>query len=106
MMKHEKYFVTKEGTIVNDYDIRMAAMIVHGIHIDTEGQLYSYINDNTKGILFEATCPTIEDFLKNKQYVAAIRFYYDTHRNEGMTLRDTRNYVQSIREKMKERGEL
>ena len=34
-MEREKYFVTKEGTIVNDYNIRMAAMIVHGIHIDT-----------------------------------------------------------------------
>ena len=105
-MEREKYFVTKEGTIVNDYNIRMAAMIVHGIHIDTEDQLYSYINDYTKGILFEATCHTIEDFLKNNQYVAAIRFYYHTHRNEGVTLRDARNYVQSIREKMEKAGEL
>jgi hypothetical protein len=105
-MKPEKYFVTKEGTIVNEYNIKMAALIVHNMHLDTDEQLYAYINDHTEGILFESSSPTIEDFLKNYQYVAAIRFYYNAHRDEGMLLQDARKYVNSVREKMIKAGEL
>ena len=105
-MKQEKYFVTKQGTIVNEYNIKLAAEIVHGVVLDTENEFDEYVERKCSGILFEVVSPKIEDFLLNHQKVAGIRFFYNANRSKGVTLTEARDYVEDLEAKMKERGEL
>ena len=52
-MKQEKYFITKQGTIVNEYNIKLAAEIVHGVVLDTENEFDEYVERKCSGILYE-----------------------------------------------------
>lgn len=105
-MTDEKYFLTKEGRIVNEYNIKMAAEIVHGIILNTETLFKEYVERKCSGILFELKSPKIEDFLTHNEKVAGIRFYYNSNRDKGVTLTEARDYVEALEAKMKERGEL
>ena len=105
-MKQEKYFVTKQGTIVNEYNIKMAAEIVHGVVLDTENEFKEYVERKCSGILFEVVSPRVEDFIVNHQKIAGIRFYYNSNREKGITLKEARDYVEELEANMKERGEL
>ena len=105
-MKQEKYFVTKQGTIVNEYNIKLAAEIAHGVVLDTENEFDEYIERKRSGILFEVASPRVEDFLLNHQKIAGIRFYYNSNKDKGVTLGEARDYVEDLEAKMKERGEL
>ena len=51
---------------------------------------------------------TVKNFLKHEEKVKAIKLYYHMHNTESnkCTLVEARDYVEQLKTKMKERGEL
>lgn len=81
-MSKRIYFLTIDNTIVDNYDIAQASMIVNGRNIaaDNFEAVRKYaLRPSTEGILKEINNPTVEMFLRHGAKVKAIKLYYDQH---------------------------
>lgn len=98
-MVKEIYFTTISGKIVNNYDIAKAA-IINGDTIDKynfdDVRKYAV---TCKGIIKEIN-PSIKVCLQNGDRINAIKLYYLRH--QGITLKDAKNAIDEMEEKMKE----
>lgn len=97
-MAKEIYFTTTSGKLVNNYDIAKTA-IING---DTVGE-YNFDDvrkyaATCKGIIKEIN-PSIKVCLRNGDRITAIKLYYFRHR--GIELKDARNAIDKMEEKMK-----
>lgn len=97
-MAKEIYFTTTSGKLVNNYDIAKAA-IING---DTVGE-YNFDDVRKyavtcKGIIKEIN-PSIKVCLQNGDRITAIKLYYFRH--HGIALKDARNAIDEMEEKMK-----
>ena len=97
-MDKEIYFTTTSGKLVNNYDIAKAA-IINGDAIDEYN-----VDDIRK---YAATCrgiikeinPSIKVCLQNGDRITAIKLYYFRH--PGIALKDARNAINEMEDKMK-----
>ena len=86
-MSERIYFLTIDNTIVDNYDIAKAFMIVNGISIapDKFGSVRKYaLRPSTGGIVTEIENPTVETFLRHGSKVKAIKLYCDQHPDVSM----------------------
>lgn len=102
-MAKEIYFTTTSGKLVNNYDIAKAA-IINGITIDEHNfdDVRKYAA-TCKGIIKEIN-PSIKVCLRNGDRITAIKLYYLRH--PGIALKDARNAINEMEEKMKARREI
>lgn len=97
-MNKEIYFTTTSGKLVNNHDIANAA-IINGDTIDE----YSFDDvrkyaATCKGIIKEIN-PSIRVCLQNNDRITAIKLYYLRH--PGIALKDARNAINEMEDKMK-----
>lgn len=97
-MAKEIYFTTTSGKLVNNYDIAKAA-IINGDTVDecNFGDVRKYAA-TCKGIIKEIN-PSINVCLRNGDRVTAIKLYYLRH--PGIGLKDARNAIDEMEERMK-----
>ena len=102
-MVKEIYFTTTSGKLVNNYDIAKVA-IINGDTIDEYNvdDIRKYAA-TCKGIIKEIN-PSIKVCLRNGNRVTAIKLYYLRH--PGIALKDARNAINEMEEKMKARREI
>lgn len=97
-MYKEIYFITTGGKLVNNYDIAKAA-IINGDTVDEynfdDVRKYAV---TCKGIIKEIN-PSIKVCLQNGDRITAIKLYYFRH--HGIALKDARNAIDEMEEKMK-----
>mgnify|MGYP000870654492 FL=1 len=107
-----RYFLHKNGSIIPVTDIINAIYLMTGDEKINEWDpdLGAYIRHFFGNIVREMspTEITVPNFLKHGEKMKAIRLYYHMH-NTGSgkcTLVEARDYVEQLRTKMKDRGEL
>ena len=94
-----KYFMTTDKHIITDVDLKKAASIVYGKDLtDTEVGMFAQACAGIACEINEADV-TPEFLVEHGEIVRAVRLYYDTHNG---TLREAYNYVDSIRDNMRE----
>ena len=97
----ERYWKRLDGKIVTDSEIRDAIYIVRGERIPLK-DIPKFVADYCYGLYsLEVVGPTVETFLKSDQIVKAIRLYYNTHKDEGISLKEARDTIYNMREGMK-----
>ena len=107
-----RYFLHKNGSIIPVTDLINAIYLMTGDEKINEWDpdLEFYIRTFFGNIVREMspTEITVPNFLKHHEKVKAIRLYYHMHNTESQncTLVEARDYVEQLRTKMKERGEL
>lgn len=107
-----RYFLHKNGNIIPVTDLINAIYLMTGDKKINEWDpdLEFYIRTFFGNIVREMspTEITVQNFLKHGEKVKAIRLYYHMHNTESQkcTLVEARDYVEQLRTKMKERGEL
>jgi len=102
-MSERIYFLTIDNTIVDNYDIAKASMIVNGINIaaDKLDAVKKYaLRPSTEGILKEITNPTVDMFLRHGAKVKAIKLYHDQH--PGTALVEAKRIVDEMAEHIKD----
>lgn len=92
------YYLTKENTIVTNFDISEAFLICRGIKINPhpeniDGKMYGLAGIKTK-----LDNPSVELFLRFGEKVKAVKFYKDSH--EGISFKEAKEYVDKIENKM------
>lgn len=103
-MSERIYFLTIDNTIVDNYDIAKASMIVNGINIaaDKLDAVKKYaLRPSTEGILKEITNPTVEICLRHGAKVKAIKLYYDQH--PGVSLVEAKRIIDAMAEHIKDK---
>ena len=93
------YFATRNGGLVNNYDISKAALIVENKTID--GNNFDEVREfakNCKGIKKEIENPSVRYLLKRGLKVQAVKIYYDKHPELGFE--KSREIVDAIEAKM------
>lgn len=92
------YFETINNDIVTSDDICTSALVVNNIVIpnDDYDEIRRYVNSYCSGITSEITELSVELFLKYKRKVAAVRFYYGTHK--GISFSEAKAAVDKIEE--------
>lgn len=107
-----RYFLHKNGGIIPVTDLINAIYLMTGDEKINEWDpdLEFYIRTFFGNIVREMspTEITVPNFLKHGEKVKAIKLYYHMHNTESQncTLVEARDYVEQLRTKMKERGEL
>ena len=107
-----RYFLHKNGSIIPVTDLINAIYLMTGDEKINEWDpdLEFYIRTFFGNIVREMspTEITVPNFLKHHEKVKAIRLYYHMHNTESQkrTLVEARDYVEQLKTKMKERGEL
>ena len=107
-----RYFLHKNGSIIPVTDLINAIYLMTGDEKINEWDpdLEFYIRTFFGNIVREmsSTEITVPNFLKHGEKVKAIRLYYHMHNTESQncTLVEARDYVEQLRTKMKERGDL
>ena len=107
-----RYFLHKNGSIIPVTDLINAIYLMTGDEKINEWDpdLEFYIRTFFGNIVREMspTEITVQNFLKHHEKVKAIRLYYHMHNTEAQncTLVEARDYVEQLKTKMKERGEL
>lgn len=107
-----RYFLHKNGSIIPVTDLINAIYLMTGDEKINEWDpdLELYIRTFFGNIVREMspTEITVPNFLKHHEKVKAIRLYYHMHNTESQkcTLVEARDYVEQLKTKMKERGEL
>lgn len=107
-----RYFLHKNGSIVPVTDLINAIYLMTGDEKINEWDpdLEFYIRTFFGNIVREMspTEITVKNFLKHEEKVKAIKLYYHMHNTESneCTLVEARDYVEQLKTKMKERGEL
>ena len=102
-MSKRIYFQTIDNTIVDNYDIAQASMIVNGRNIATDnfGAIRKYaLCPSTEGILKEICNPTVEMFLRHGAKVKAIKLYYDQH--PGTSLVEAKRIIDEMEKHIKD----
>ena len=97
-MSNDIYFTTTSGKLVTNHDIAKAAIIngdtVDGYNLDDVRKYAS----TCKGIVKEIN-PSIKVCLQNGDKITAVKLYY--YRHHGITLKDAKNVIDEMDEKMK-----
>lgn len=96
-MSERIYFLTIDNTIVDNYDIAKAFMIVNGISIapDNFVAVRKYaLRPSTGGIITEIENPTVEICLRHGAKVKAVRLYYDQH--PGVSMVESKRIVDEM----------
>lgn len=107
-----RYFLHKNGSIIPVTDLINAIYLMTGDEKINEWDpdLEFYIRTFFGNIVREMspTEITVPNFLKHDERIKAIKLYYHMHNTESQncTLVEARDYVEQLRTKMKERGEL
>lgn len=107
-----RYFLHKNGSIIPVTDLINAIYLMTGDEKINEWDpdLEFYIRTFFGNIVREMspTEITVQNFLKHHEKVKAIRLYYHMHntKSQKCTLVEARDYVEQLKTKMKERGEL
>ena len=102
-MSKRIYFLTIDNTIVDNYDIAQASMIVNGRNIaaDNFEAVRKYaLRPSTEGILKEITNPTVDMFLRHGAKVKAIKLYYDQH--PGTSLVEAKRIIDEMAKHIKD----
>ena len=102
-MSERIYFLTIDNTIVDNYDIAKASMIVNGINIaaDKLDAVKKYaLHPSTEGILKEITNPTVDMFLRHGAKVKAIKLYHDQH--PGTSLVEAKRIIDEMAKHIKD----
>lgn len=103
-MNERIYFLTIDNTIVDNYDIAKAFMIVNGISIapDNFVAVRKYaLRPSTGGIITEIENPTVEICLRHGAKVKAIKLYYDQH--PGVSLVEAKRIIDAMAEHIKDK---
>ena len=97
-MSNDIYFTTTRGKLVTNHDIAKAATI-NGDTIDEYNldDVRKYANTR-KGIVKEIN-PSIKVCLQNGDKITAVKLYY--YRHPGITLKDAKNVIDDVEEKMR-----
>lgn len=97
-MSNDIYFITTTGKLVTNYDIAKAA-IINGDTVDERNleEVRKYAS-TCKGIVKEIN-PSIKVCLQNGNKITAVKLYYDRH--PGITIREAKNAIDDMEEKMK-----
>ena len=95
-----RYFLHKNGSIIPVTDI------INAIYLMTGDEKINEWDPDLREM--SPTEITVQNFLKHHEKVKAIRLYYHMHNTESQkcTLVEARDYVEQLKTKMKERGEL
>jgi hypothetical protein len=107
-----RYFLHKNGSIIPVTDIINAIYLMTGNEKINEWDpdIEAYIRYFFGNIVREMspTEITVPNFLKHGEKIKAIRLYYHMHNTESQkcTLVEAKDYVEQLKTKMKERGEL
>lgn len=102
-MSDRIYFLTIDNTIVDNYDIVKAFMIVNGSSIaaDNFSAVRKYaLRPSTEGILKEIVNPTVDMFLRHGAKVKAIKLYYD--QNPDVSLVEAKRIIDKKAEHIKD----
>lgn len=96
-MNERIYFLTIDNTIVDNYDIAKAFMVVNGINIAPDNfvvvRKYA-LHPLIGGIVTEVENPTVEMFLRHGAKVKAVRLYYDQH--PGVSMVESKRIVNEM----------
>lgn len=98
-MVNDIYFATTDGGLVTNRDLAKMALVVEGKHVDYSdlNAIREYAN-SCVGIRKEII-PSVKMCLKNGEKVKAIMIYRDRH--PGMGLREAKEVIDSMEEKMR-----
>ena len=102
-MSERIYFLTIDNTIVDNYDIAKASMIVNGINIAADkldAVKKCALRPSTEGILKEITNPTVDMFLRHGAKVKAIKLYHDQH--PGTSLVEAKRIIDEMAKHIKD----
>ena len=99
-MNNRIYFATIDNTIVDNYDISQALMIVDGVKISADNfKAIRKYAAQTEGIITEIEEPSIEMFLKCGHKIRAIKLYYDQH--PDVSLKKAKDIIDEMEQKIK-----
>ena len=93
-----KYYLTKNNRIITDTDLKQAAYLVYGKHLETDSDELDLFAHACAGVSCEVDpeCVTVEFLVDHGEYARATRMYYDTHKG---TLKEAYAYINAIRDK-------
>jgi len=99
------WFATTDGDLMDDYQIRRIARIVHDVVIpsDDHDAIRAYAK-TCKGITHEVKHPSVDYLLKHGHKVTAMRIYRNTH--PDVTLLEARQYIESRESTLKANVEI
>ena len=97
------YFKTANGSIKTSVDIADAALIVDNriIPIDDHEAIRNFVRVCCLGIEEELHDVTVEYLISNGYKTRAIELYYDTHKFEGVTLKEAKETVEKMMKDLK-----
>lgn len=99
------YFGTKDGGLVDHYEIIRMARIVSGKHIDiNDVEAIREYARTCKGIKNEIQNPSIKYLLEHGEKFRAIQIYYRSHKEIG--LKEAKAIVEQMEERMNQRAVL
>lgn len=99
------YFGTKDGGLVDHYEIIRMARIVSGKHIDiNDVEAIREYARTCKGIKNEIQNPSIKYLLEHGEKFKAIQIYYRSHKEIG--LKEAKAIVEQMEERMNQRAAL
>lgn len=94
------YFSVSNGSMVDNYEIARAAMLVDGKYIRHDD--FKTIRDyaaSCDGIIKELNRPSINYLVEHGYKVQAVKLYYDRH--SGMTLKECKEVIDKIEADLK-----
>lgn len=97
-MSNDIYFTTTNGKLVTNHDIAKAAIINGDIVDEYDLDNVRKYASTCKGIVKEIN-PSIKVCLRNGDKITAVKLYY--YRHPGIALKDARNVIDDMEEKMK-----
>lgn len=94
----EVYFGTKDGDLIDRYEISKIAYLTTGIRISTDDiSSIREFSKTCKGISGEIKRPSVKWLVQHGHKVKAVKIYYKIH--SGISLKEAKEIVDSMEEK-------